>query len=192
MSHSLLLRRIFSYLNRFFMVPMFRLGLGPFLGSPFSGYIMVLKTIGKKTGKVRYAPVNYAILNGHVYCLAGFGHVAHWYRNLRAQPHVEVIMPGGTIMGVAEEVTDPDEAMRATLRMLRSAGFAGFFAGFNPLTASDEVVREKLAGLPVIRIRPTGVGSGPSDGGGWLWILVWGLFIAVISWRGRGRSRMDG
>ena len=35
------LRHIFSVLNRFFMVPCFRLGLGPFMGNPLSGYIMV-------------------------------------------------------------------------------------------------------------------------------------------------------
>ena len=69
------LRRIFWYLNRYFMVPMFRLGLGPLMGNPFSGYIMVIKTSGRKSGLTRYAPVNYAILNGSVYCLSGWGHL---------------------------------------------------------------------------------------------------------------------
>ncbi len=86
MLESRVLRRVFWYLNRYFMVPMFRLGLGPLMVNPFGGYIMVLKTIGRKTGKVRYSPVNYAIMNGNVYCLVGFGHIADWYRNLRANP----------------------------------------------------------------------------------------------------------
>lgn len=43
-----LMRRIFWFLNKFFMVPMFRLGFGPFFGNPLSGYIMVLKAIGRK------------------------------------------------------------------------------------------------------------------------------------------------
>ena len=67
------MRFFFKILNTLFMVPMFRLGLGPFFGNPITGYIMVLKVIGRKTGKVRYVPVNYAIRNGSVYCLAGFG-----------------------------------------------------------------------------------------------------------------------
>jgi deazaflavin-dependent oxidoreductase (nitroreductase family) len=182
-----LLRRFFRLLNRYIMVPMFRLGFGPFMGTPFTGYIMVLKTTGRKSGKVRYTPVNYAILDGHVYCLAGFGQVAHWYRNLRAQPRIEVILPNGPILGVAEEVTDPAEALRASRQVLRNAGFAGFMAGFNPFTASDDMIREKLAGLPIIRIRPAGVGSGASDPGGWLWILTTALTLWLVLRRPRRR-----
>ena len=81
-----MLRRFFRVLNKYFMVPMFRLGLGPLVGNPITGYIMVLKTVGSKTGKRRYAPVNYAILDGHVYVLSGFGKLAHWVTNLVAQP----------------------------------------------------------------------------------------------------------
>ncbi len=88
------------------MVPMFRLGLGAFVGNPFTGYIMVLKTTGRKTGRVRYTPVNYAILNGSVYCIVGFGKIAHWYRNLQAHPEIELILPSGPTSGTAEEVTD--------------------------------------------------------------------------------------
>jgi hypothetical protein len=60
------MRRFFRFLNKYFMVPLFRLGFGPFFGNPFTGYIMVLKVLGRKTGKLRYAPVNYAILDGKV------------------------------------------------------------------------------------------------------------------------------
>src|SRR5262245_39299377 len=62
------LRLSFKYVNRYFMVPVFRLGLGWAMGSPTGGYVMLLKTVGKKSGKTRYAPVNYAIMEGNVYC----------------------------------------------------------------------------------------------------------------------------
>lgn len=186
--NSPLVRRFFWFLNRFLMVPAFRLGLGPLVGNPFSGYIMVLKTVGNKTGKVRYAPVNYAILNGNVYCLAGFGQVAHWYRNIRAQPSVELILPGGSVTGIAEDVTDADERLRAFRQVLKNGGFAGFFLGFNPHTGSDEVLREKVRALPVVRIRPTGIGSGAVDPGGWLWVLM----LVGFAWRtGRRFGRRE-
>lgn len=173
------LRRSFRYLNKYFMVPAFRLGLGPLMGSPFGGYIMVLKTIGRKTGQVRYSPVNYAILNGNVYCLAGWGKIADWYRNLRANPNIELILPGGALAGVAEEVTDPDESLRVVRQVLKNSGFAGFAFGFNAFTISDEELREKTQGLPLIRIRPTGIGSGASDPGGWMWVLT---MVAGVVW----------
>ncbi len=59
-------RRIFRVLNKYFMVPMFRLGFAPLMGNPISGYIMVIKTIGRKSGKTRLTPVNYAIIDGNI------------------------------------------------------------------------------------------------------------------------------
>jgi deazaflavin-dependent oxidoreductase (nitroreductase family) len=187
------LRRFFWYLNRLFMVPAFRLGLGPLIGSSVGGYIMVLKTTGAKTGKTRYTPLNYAILDGSVYCIAGWGQVSHWYRNLRAHPGVELLLPGGALAGVAEDVADPDEALRAIRQILRSAGFVAFVAGFNPFTASDPVLREKCSYVQVIRVRPTGIGSGASDPGGWFWVVSWALHTLVIArlFRRRGARGSD-
>ena len=180
MSADAMLRRIFRILNRYMMVPMFRLGLGPLIVNPISGYIMVLKTVGHKTGKLRYVPVNYAIKSGCIYCMAGFGTAAHWYRNLRAQPRLELILPGGAFAGIADEVTDPDEYLSMARQVLRNAGFAGFFTGCNPFTASDALLLDKLRGVPLLRIQPTGIGSGPLDAGGSLWIVPVMATVAVV------------
>ena len=102
-------RRLFRILNKYFMVPVFRCGFGPFMGNPISGYIMILKTIGRKTGLVRYAPVNYALIGGNIYCLSGFGRIAHWYKNLSANPQIDVILSTGTLSGKAETVSDEAE-----------------------------------------------------------------------------------
>jgi deazaflavin-dependent oxidoreductase (nitroreductase family) len=166
------LRRVFNRLNKYFMVPAFRLGLGGLIGNPLTGYMMVIKTTGRKTGRVRYTPVNYAILDGCVYCMSGFGPKANWYANLLAHPCIEIILPGGTYWGEAEAVTDAAESLRATRQILKNGGFAGFMLGFNPFTASDDEVRQKCQGLPITRIRPVGIASGPADPGGWLWVAM--------------------
>ena len=173
-----LVRRIFKFINTFFMVPLFRLGLGPFVGNPITGYIMVLKTIGLKTGKERYAPVNYAILDGNIYCMAGFGTGTHWYRNLQAQPNIEIIAPSGPLAGVAEDATNFAEATVALRKLIKNSGVPGFLAGLNPYSMSDAELREKTKDYPLVRIRPTGVGSGAGDAGGWLWILS--LVVSVV------------
>jgi deazaflavin-dependent oxidoreductase (nitroreductase family) len=179
MMTSSFLRRIFWFFNKIFMVPAFRLGLGSWIGNPITGYMIVIKTIGRKTGKVRYTPVNYAIMNGYVYCLAGFGRIAHWYRNLQSHPMIELILPSGPISGVAEEVTDQDVILKVLRQVLKNAGFAGFFLGVNPFTSADEVLQERAIGIPLIRIQQTGVGSGASDAGGWKWILEI-LIVALV------------
>lgn len=177
---SRVMRRILKFLNIFFMVPLFRLGLGAFVGNPITGYIMVVKTIGRKTGKERYVPVNYAILDGNIYCMAGFGKGTHWYRNLQAQPSIEIIIPSGPLAGLAEDVTNSEEAIRVIRQLLKNSGLAGFFAGFNPFTVSDIELREKTKDFPLVRVRPTGVGSGAGDAGGWLWILSLVVLVVVL------------
>ena len=175
------IRQIFKYVNMFFMVPLFRIGLGFFVGNPITGYIMVIKTIGRKTGKERYAPVNYAIMNGKVYCMAGFGKDTHWFRNLQSQLNIEVILPSGPVAGIAEDITNSKEAIDILRQLLKNSGFAGFLAGFNPYTISDTKLREKTKDYPLVRIQPTGVGSGAGDAGGWLWILSLGV-TALVLW----------
>jgi hypothetical protein len=164
------MRRFFWYLNKFFMVPMFRLGFGPFFGNPFTGYIMILKVIGRKTGKLRFAPVNYAILNGKIYCLSGYRQGSDWYRNLSAQPAIEVILPGGALAGTATEITDPVFKTTVIRKILQNAGFAGFMEGYNPYRISDEELARKTADMPLVCIQPAGLGSGASDPAGWAWV----------------------
>jgi deazaflavin-dependent oxidoreductase (nitroreductase family) len=170
-------RYIFWFLNKFFMVPIFRLGIGTLFGNPIWGYMMVLKTTGRKSGKTRYSPVNYAIMNGNIYCLAGWGQIADWYRNLTANPNIETILPSGALAGVAEQVAASKERTAALRKVLQAGGFAGFLLGFNPYTVSDEALAEKTKEIPLVRIRPCGIGSGASDPGGWLWIPVVALLI---------------
>ena len=175
------MRFFFKILNTLFMVPMFRLGMGPFFGNPITGYIMVLKVIGRKTGKVRYVPVNYAIRNGSVYCLAGFGRACPWVLNLQAIPDIDVILPGGAIAGHVEEASDPAERSLVLRQILKNAGFATVFEGFIPFRASMEALAARTADRPLLRIRPTGIGNGASDPGGWAWVWTLVCTIALVA-----------
>jgi deazaflavin-dependent oxidoreductase (nitroreductase family) len=182
------LRRAFRLLNRFFMVPAFRSGLGAGMVTPPSGYIMVLSTIGHKSGRLRRTPVNYALMDGDVYCIAGFGEVAHWAKNLAAIPEAEVQLPAGRFWGRVRTVTDETARLRVGRQILKNAGFAGFFFGFNPFTTSDDKLARGIAGVPVLRITPVRVLPAAFDPGGtgWIvstmgWILLVGLLIAALA-----------
>ena len=87
-------RTVFKYLNRYYMVPLSKLGLLPWMQNPLTGYIMVLQTIGRTSGKVRYTPLNYALAEGYIYCIAGFGSGTDFLANMKANPIVEVRIAG--------------------------------------------------------------------------------------------------
>lgn len=174
------MRKIFKFLNRFFMVPLFRLGFGGLMTNPFSGYIMVMKMIGRKTQKVRYTPVNYAICRGSVWCISGGRKTSDWYKNLIAFPEIEVILPGGAIYGRVSEETDADTRRIVIRQILKNAGFAGYFEGYNPRKISDEELVNKTADLPLMKITPMGIGSGASDPMGWAWLTVFVLCLLLI------------
>ena len=174
------MRKLFWFLNKFFMVPVFRLGLGGLMANPFSGYIMVVKVIGRKSGKVRYAPVNYAIHQGSIYCVSGGRKTSDWYKNLLATPDVEVILPGGAVYGHASEEVDPEIRRVVIRQILKNAGFAGFFEGYNPWKISDDELVIKSSDMPLLRIVPQGIGKGASDPQGWAWISVIAALVLII------------
>lgn len=167
-------RSVFKYGNKYFMVPLLRAGLGRWLGSPLSGYFILLRTTGRKSGQPRYTPLNYAIEGGYVCCLAGFGEGTHWLANLRADPHVQVRLPGRTIEGIAEDVVDREEARRLSVRVARNCGFALVFENPRCLFMSDERLAAEIDGRPVVRIHPVNgpLIAGPYDPGGWGWLFL--------------------
>jgi deazaflavin-dependent oxidoreductase (nitroreductase family) len=144
----------FRILNRYIVVPGFKRGLGRLISNPIVGRIMVLKLVGRRTGKIRYTPVNYAVISGNLYCYQGRHLKGEWYLNVLANPQVEAILPGRTLKGFAEQVKDEKEASNAILQILRGSGLGAFIYGFNPFTVAEDVLREKTAGISVIKIRP--------------------------------------
>jgi len=146
-------RAAFRILNQYIVVPGFKIGLGKLISNPLTGRIMVLKLRGRKTGKIRYTPVNYAEIGENLYCYQGRHLKGAWYLNILANPHVEAILPGDTLKGFAEVVGDEKEAAYAIQQILKGSGLGAFIYGFNPFTVTDDLLLKKLAGIPVIRIK---------------------------------------
>lgn len=147
-------RTLFRYLNRFIVVPAFKMGLGRFISNPLTGQVMVLKFRGRRTGKVYYTPVSYASIDGKIYCYQGKRLKGQWYLSLMANPEVEIFLPHSHLSGSAEEVTDSREREIAMRQILKSSGLGSFIYGFNPITASDKLIQEKTRDIPIVRITP--------------------------------------
>jgi len=87
------------------------------------------------------------------------------------------------LSGLAEVVTDADERLRAGRALTAALGVIGMVTlGVNPRTASDEELSHRTEGLPLVRIRPTGIAAGPLDPGGRAWI-IYQLVAFWASWR---------
>ena len=175
--------------NRYLALPLLRAGLGPLMSTPLTGSQMILRTRGRKTGLLRETPLGYAILDGSVWCCAGFGAQTHWYRNILADAGVEVVLANGSAFaGTAEIVTEPAAFAHGFRHLVRSMGVLGERIVGDVSSASDGAVGAMGAGLPLIRIRPTGIAAGPADPGGWFW-LVPTLFCALWFVRRSARVR---
>src|SRR3972149_2528785 len=79
-------------------------GLGPLMSPPLTGSLRILRTRGRKTGLLRETPLGYAILDGSVWCCAGFGAQTHWYRNILADAGVEGVLANGSAFAGTAEV----------------------------------------------------------------------------------------
>jgi deazaflavin-dependent oxidoreductase (nitroreductase family) len=178
------LRQAFKSLNRF-MLLMWRVGLGRWLSAwpRVGGQFMVITHIGRKTGLRRRTPVNYAIVDGEVYCVAGFGSISDWYRNLRVQPDVEVWLPDGWWAGVAEEVRDSEKRLPLLREVLIGSGFAARLAGVDPYALSDLDLRLATTRYHLIHIQRTSARTG-RDGPGdlaWVWPLAATILLPLVA-----------
>jgi deazaflavin-dependent oxidoreductase (nitroreductase family) len=136
---------VFKTLNRV-MLLLWRLGLGGVVNCAprWSGQIMVLVHRGRTSGVLRRTPVNYALVDGDIFCVVGFG-TTDWYRNIRADSHVEVWLPDGWWAGVAEELPQEHTDRLPRLRqVLLASGFAASVAGADPTRWTTTNSREEL------------------------------------------------
>lgn len=186
------LRKAFKAGNPF-MLTMWRLGLGSWVNAwpEWGGRIMVLTHIGRKSGLKRRTPLNYAVVAGEVYCTAGFGAIADWYRNLTANPSVEVWLPNGWWEGVAEEVTDETRRLPLMREVLIASGFAARAAGINPKTMSDSALTDATREYKLIHIRRTAARTGEGGPGdlAWMWPVAAVVLGWMLLWRRRGNGR---
>lgn len=191
------LRKGFLVFNQRVAAPLIRSGGGPLLATPAAGSILLLRTTGRRSGLVREAPLGYALVDGKVVVIAGYGRGAHWFRNAMANPDVEVLLPGALIAGRAEEITDPDERRDTFRTLIGSMGAVGMLTLGDVRGMSDAEVDKLAAAFPILAITPTAVLPGPFDPGGIgtrltsaLWVaFAAGAVATVVRRRGRAVAR---
>ena len=184
------LRQGFRIFNRY-MLLMWRLGLGRWLNAcpGILGRYMVIVHTGRKSGAKRFTPVNYAEIDGDIYCTAGFGSGSDWYRNIMAEPQVELWLPNARWTGIAEDVTEREDALAKMRQVLIASAFAAQAAGIEPKTMSDEDLKKATESYRLVRFRYTGLREGEGGPGdlAWVWGPVALLALAVLAGSRRRR-----
>ncbi len=82
---------------------LYAIGLGPIYGR----MVLLLTTTGRKSGLPRVTPLQYEEINGCIYIGSARGTNADWYRNIVANPKVNIRVRRRQFDGAAEPVTDP-------------------------------------------------------------------------------------
>ncbi len=139
------LRRVFHGMNHF-MVFMWKIGMGRLINWWPAGFgrILVIRHIGRKSGKEYLTPVNYAPFGNEIYCVAGFGSGTDWYRNIMSRTDVELWLPQGWRRAHACDVSDSPDRARLLREIVKASGFAGPLLGVDSRKLSDEQL-EKIA-----------------------------------------------
>jgi len=83
------------------MMANYKRGFGP------TRVVMLLTTIGRKTGLPRQTPLQYEEVDGDYYIASARGPDADWFKNIRANPKIHVQIRDLEFDAVAEPVTDP-------------------------------------------------------------------------------------
>ncbi|MGA7272748.1 MAG: hypothetical protein WB239_16875 [Acidimicrobiia bacterium] len=147
------LRQGFNYFNRF-MLLMWRLGLGDWINV-------------------------WPVVDGEVYCTAGFGSISDWYRNIMSRSSIEVWMPGGWWEGVAEDISAHPQRTVLMRQVLIGAGFAAHLFGVNPHKLSDAELQAVTSSYRLVHIRRTAPRTGRDGPGDLAWIWPLATFILL-------------
>lgn len=83
------------------MVARYRRGIGPM------GVVLLLTTIGRKSGLPRVTPLQFEEVAGDYYVASARGQEADWFKNIRANPQVSIQIRDRQFNALAEVVVAP-------------------------------------------------------------------------------------
>ncbi len=131
----------------------YALGLGPIVGR----WILLLTTTGRKTGRKRVTALQYEEVDGAYWLGSSRGTRADWYRNLVAEPIVEVQVRSVRFRGRAEAISDAKRvADFLELRLARHPRMIGRILEMEglPSRPSRQQLADYASRLAMVIVRP--------------------------------------
>jgi deazaflavin-dependent oxidoreductase (nitroreductase family) len=96
---------------------------GPIAELLRSRCVLLLTTRGRRSGKPRTTPMSFMPLGDHFIVFSGWGVRSNWYRNVRANPSVQVTVGRRRMRATARLIEDPERRKELMRQMqVRSSG----------------------------------------------------------------------
>lgn len=139
-----------------FKLPIYMYRIG--LGSLIDKRILILTTIGRKTGIQRKTALEYDFDEAaNTYTvMAGWGGYTDWYRNSIANPNVRVQVGKKAFNAVAEKLT-AEEVTQILIEITRiNPDFVKIWSRWSddPIDCSVESLRKAAKHFPTLRLKP--------------------------------------
>jgi len=162
----------------------YRLGLIDLAGV---GQVLVLTTRGRKSGLLRYAPLEYRRHGSKLYVVSAWGTRPDWYQNLLAHPQTTARHGRQIYTLRAHPVTDPAEALRA-LNMFRRTAPIFYDRLLSKMSTAQTInlntLTEIAAEFTVMRLdivnEPSALPAIGSDRG-WIVPMMAGIGVAFVA-----------
>lgn len=153
-----------AFMRLLFKLPIY-FYLGPFARLMAWRCVLRVTTIGRKSGKPRKTCISFMPIDGNYIVFVSWGVIAHWYRNMLADPRVRIDVGGQTINAHAYPIESPEKRREMMLRMSDRSEDCGPPKFIRPLLSKIELfdyeneVRmgvEHAGEMPVVEIVPLG------------------------------------
>jgi deazaflavin-dependent oxidoreductase (nitroreductase family) len=136
---------------------------GPIADLLRSRCVMLLTTLGRRSGRSRTGGVSFMPLDDHYVVFSGWGVTSNWYRNIQANPEVSIKVGREQMRARAHVVEDPRRRQALMLQMQARSGSCGPPRPLRPLLKltgvfdyQGEIDMAVAAGgtLPVVELVP--------------------------------------
>ena len=132
---------------------LYKLGLGPFIGNQ----VLLLTTIGHKSGKERRTPLGYTYEPkvDNYYLTAGWDGNTDWYRNLQANPQVNVWV-GKRHFDCLSRFVSEEEAVKLIQKFIGLNPFASQLLpqiSGKPFDPSEEGLKRAIPHFPMVALK---------------------------------------
>ena len=162
-------------------ITLYRLGLGPIIGK----YILVVSTYGRKTGKIRWTPVEYHQHQGQIFVMSGFADRPDWYQNLRENPPAGLNIANRQLCAKARKPETPEE-WEGVLAFLNSSPVAQLSEPELSEQPEDASLLDNIKNWPILTFDPTDQPCPPPLEADlvWAWplILLSGAWLLLLGW----------